>query len=296
MSGRTTVVGDSGSKAGGTYLNGALVNAPTPADDSVGAPAAKKARHSPRIWTLYVLSFLIVLVGWWLAAASQKATELLPPPQDVIAEFGRTLSDGSLLEHIWASLRRVLIGFLLGVGVAVPAGFLMGWYVLARGLVEPWVQFLRTIPPLALIPLVVLFLGIGENAKISLIFLAAFLATVVATYQGVRNVDATLINAARVLGANDRTMFLRVVVPASFPFILTGARIGLGNAWATLVAAELVAANSGLGYSMQVASQYFNVPYIFVGIIMIGVLGFAMDRGLLLLESRLTAWQERRRI
>src|SRR5690606_14473566 len=162
------------------------------------------------------------------------------------------------------------------------AGFLMGWYWLGRGLLEPWVQFFRTIPPLALIPLVIVILGIGENARIFVIFLASFLSCVLAVFQGVRNVDATLLHAARVLRAKDSTIFARVVVPASTPFIFVGTRVALGAAWATLVASELVAAPTGLGRMMQSASQFLQTDRIVVGIIVIGILGFAMDRLILL--------------
>jgi NitT/TauT family transport system permease protein len=170
----------------------------------------------------------------------------------------------------------------------------MGWYTIARGLVEPWVQFFRTVPPLALIPLVVVLFGIGEAPKVFVIFVAAFLACVIAAFQGVVDVDRTLLNAARVLGAPTGTIFLRVVVPASMPYILVGMRVGLGSAWGTLVAAELVAAQEGLGYRMQNAQIYIDRPTIFAGLICIGILGLAMDRLLLLAERRLTNWQERR--
>jgi NitT/TauT family transport system permease protein len=156
------------------------------------------------------------------------------------------------------------------------------------------VQFFRTIPPLAIIPLAIVLMGIDERPKIFVIFLAAFLSSVVSTFQGVVDVDKTLINAARVLGASDRTIFLRVVVPASTPFILVGMRVGLGAAWGTLVAAELIAAQEGLGFRMQQAQLYYDLSTIFVGLITIGVLGLLMDRLLLLAERRLTNWQERR--
>ena len=240
---------------------------------------------------LYLGTMSLGLALWSLAAA-RSSNALLPGPIDVLRAAGALLADGTLWQHTAASLGRVLTGFLLGVALAIPAGFLMGWYRLARGLVEPWVQFLRTVPPLALIPLVIVILGIGEDAKVFVIFLAAFLACVVATFQGVRNVDNTLINAARVLGADDLTIFARVVVPASTPFIFVGMRVALGSAWATLVASELIAAPTGLGRMMQVATQFLQTDRIIVGIIMIGLLGFVMDRLLLLAERRLTAWQE----
>lgn len=247
-------------------------------------------REIPMPW-LY-LTTLVLGIGLWALAAARSSNSLVPGPQAVVIAAAQLISDGTLLDNALASLGRVATGFVLGVALAIPAGFLMGWYRLARGLVEPWVQFMRTVPPLALIPLVIVILGIGEDAKIFVIFLASFLACVLASYQGVRNVDNTLVNAARVLGAGDFTIFSRVVVPASMPFIFVGMRVALGSSWATLVASELIAAPTGLGRMMQVATQFLQTDRIIVGIFMIGLLGFVMDRLLLWAERRLTAWQE----
>lgn len=238
------------------------------------------------------LTTLLLGIGLWAWGAALSGNALIPAPHAVLAAGWQLLRDGTLWDNTIASLGRVVTGFLLGVALAIPAGFLMGWYWLARGLVEPWVQFMRTVPPLALIPLVIVILGIGEDAKIFVIFLAAFLSCVLASYQGVRNVDNTLVNAARVLGAHDWIIFSRVVVPASMPFIFVGMRVALGSSWATLVASELIAAPSGLGRMMQVATQFLQTDRIMVGIFMIGMLGFAMDRMLLWAERRLTSWQE----
>lgn len=175
----------------------------------------------------------------------------------------------------------------------MPVGFLMGWYNIARALIDPWIQFFRVIPPLAIIPLAIVTMGIDETPKIFVIFLAAFLSAVVSTYQGVISVDKTYINAARVLGASDGTIFARVIIPASTPFILVGFRIGLGSAWATVVAAELIAAQSGLGFRMQQAQLYYDLPTIFVSLVAIGILGLIMDRVVVRIEERLTHWQER---
>ncbi|GAA5135010.1 ABC transporter permease [Pseudonocardia adelaidensis] len=257
------------------------------------APPASR-RRLPRRSTLVVLNALSIVGGiacWWLLA---RAGFQFPTPPEVVAKAMQLAANGTLQEDLLASLARVLTGFLIGSAVAVPVGFLMGWYTLARGLLEPWIQFFRTIPPLALLPLVLVLLGIGEVPKVFVIFLAAFLACVISTYQGVVSVDRTLIDAARVLGAKDGTIFARVVVPASTPFILVGMRVGLGSAWATLVAAELLAAPAGLGYRMQQAQLYYDLATIFVSIVVIGVLGLVMDRLLLLAETRLTGWQERR--
>jgi NitT/TauT family transport system permease protein len=240
---------------------------------------------------LGIISFVVGIGIWWLYAASGSTP--LPGPVEVVQRFGTAISSGQLFNDMRASIVRVLTGFLLGICFAIPVGFLMGWYRVARGLIDPWIQFFRVIPPLAIIPLAIVTLGIDEPPKIFVIFLASFLASVVATYQGVVNVDKTFINAARVLGANDWVIFTKVVVPASTPFILVGFRIGLGAAWATLVAAELIAAQSGLGFRMQQGQLYYDLPVIFVSLISIGILGLIMDRIVLFLERRLTSWQER---
>lgn len=264
------------------------------AAEVTGVMDSTESERGPRSLTwLYVLTVFLG-IGIWALSALIANNPLIPTPLAVVVTGWEAILDGTLLTNTMASLNRVIVGFTLGIVVAIPAGFLMGWYWLARGLLEPWVQFFRTIPPLAMIPLVIVILGIGEPAKIFVIFLASFLSCVLAVFQGVRNVDVTLINAARVLGAKDGTIFIRVVVPASTPFIFVGMRVALGAAWATLVASELIAAPTGLGRMMQSAAQFLNTDLIVVGIIMIGILGFVMDRLLLLLERRLTRWQELR--
>lgn len=245
-----------------------------------------------RLLGLNLLSALIGLALWWLASHLKLAG--LPGPQEVGAKALELMANGQLFKDAAASLQRVLLGFAIGTLLAIPVGFLMGWYTVARGLLEPYVQFFRTIPPLAMIPLAIVFLGIGEVPKVFVITLAAFLVSVISTYQGVVSVDRVLINAARVLGARDAAVFRRVVIPASTPFILVGMRTGLGAAWSTLVAAELIAAQEGLGHRMQQAQVYYDLATIFVALVTIGLMGLLMDRMLLWLDSRLTTWQERR--
>ena len=245
-----------------------------------------------RLLGLNLLSALIGLALWWLASHLKLAG--LPGPQEVGAKALELMANGQLFKDAAASLQRVLLGFAIGTLLAIPVGFLMGWYTVARGLLEPYVQFFRTIPPLAMIPLAIVFLGIGEVPKVFVITLAAFLVSVISTYQGVVSVDRVLINAARVLGARDAAVFRRVVIPASTPFILVGMRTGLGAAWSTLVAAELIAAQEGLGHRMQQAQVYYDLATIFVALVTIGLMGLLMDRMLLWLDSHLTTWQERR--
>lgn len=254
----------------------------------------KKARGTGRLTAalLGLASAALGLLAWAILANS--GIDGFPGPVVVARRAGELIADGTLFSDAGASLERVLTGYVLGVVLAVPVGFLMGWYPVVRRLIEPWLQFFRMVPPLAVIPLAIVLMGIDETPKIFVIFLASFLSSVVSTFQGVVAVDVTLVNAARVLGARDPQVFIGVVVPASTPFILVGMRIGLGASWATVVAAELIAAQGGLGFRMQQAQLYYDLPTIFVQLIAIGAIGLAMDRLLLLAERRLTHWQERR--
>ncbi|KGE02312.1 ABC transporter permease [Rhizobium sp. YS-1r] len=243
---------------------------------------------------MLAINIAAVIVGILLwAIVTAQGVVGLPTPLAVARQAVIQAQNGLLWSDALASLGRVFTGFALGIAVAIPTGFLMGWYRTARGIIEPYVQFFRTIPPLAIIPLAIVTMGIDETPKIFVIFLASFLSSVVATYQGVVNLDKTLINAARVLGANDFTIFRRVIVPASLPYIMVGVRIGLGSSWATVVAAELIAAQSGLGFRMQQAQLYYDLPTIFVSLIAIGVLGLIMDRIVMALDNVMTAWQEK---
>lgn len=238
------------------------------------------------------LSLVVGILVWTLLSTIPSVNAILTNPITIAKTFVTELSNKNLITDIVASIYRVLGGFLLGLLVAIPFAFLMGWYDIFRSLFEPWIQFFRTIPPIALIPLVIVALGVGESAKIAVIFVATFLVMVVSIYQGVRNVDPTLIKAARVLGATDKDIFLEVVVPASFPYILVGVRLGLASAWTTLVAAELTGASKGLGNMIMEAGLFFRMDLVILGIILIGLIGFIMDKGVLWLEKKLAGWQE----
>ena len=275
----------------GTTQSGKSPNDRPPATARKSSPLRRKLSRRTLL-AINITSVAAGLLAWYLVAAAGIVG--LPGPDEVLVRGGELLADGTLAEDTAASLARVLSGFLVGSLLAIPVGFLMGWYQVGRAIIEPWVQFFRTIPPLALLPLVMVTMGIGEMPKIFVIFLAAFLSCVISTYQGVVSVDKTLINAARVLGANSMVIFGRVVIPASSPFILVGMRIGLGAGWATVVAAELIAAPNGLGMRMQQAQQFYDMPTILVNVIVIGILGLLMDRLLLMIEAHLTRWQERR--
>lgn len=241
-----------------------------------------------------LLSVTSALLLWTLVSKIPSISTVFVTPTRVWGAFVKNIQNGSLLVHVCDSLIRVIGGFSLGLVCSIPVAFLLGWYESFRVIVEPWIQFLRTIPPIALIPIVIATFGIGTSAKIAIIFFAVFLTMVVTIYQGVKNVDATLIKAARVFDANDTQIFFHVVVPAAVPFILTGIRLGLASALTTLVAAELTGAATGLGTMIQQAGMYFKMDVVLMGIVVIGIIGFILDKVVLLLEKKLTAWQETR--
>lgn len=243
-----------------------------------------------RAWM--ALSVVAAFVLWVVIASTEAGGVIFAEPWDVVAKMVSKIQDGTLWPHIYISLFRVIVGFLCGFVASIPVAFLMGWYTPFRNLVAPWIQFVRNIPPLAYIPLVIAGAGVGEKAKIIVIFIASFLVLVVTIYQGVCNVDVTLIKAAKVLGATDRDIFFKVVIPASTPFILVGARLGLSASLTTLVAAELTGASKGLGMMIQKAQGYYDMATVLMGILIIGLIGLAFEQIVRFLERKLTGWQE----
>lgn len=243
-----------------------------------------------RVWLL--LSLLLGIGLWIFIASTEAGGVIFAQPWAVLSKCAAKIRDRTLWPNVSISLFRVIAGFSCGFLVSIPAAFFMGWYRPFRNLVEPWIQFIRNIPPLAYIPLVIAGAGVGERAKIIVIFIASFLVLVVTIYQGVCNVDVTLIKAARVLGANDRDIFFKVVIPASAPFILVGTRLGLSASLTTLVAAELTGASKGLGMMIQKAQGYYDMATVLLGIIMIGIIGMLMEKLVRFLERRFTRWQE----
>lgn len=247
-------------------------------------------RIPSNIWLL--LSVASAFLVWILIALTETGGVIFASPLEVFGKLIEKMMDGTLWPHVYISLFRVIVGFLCGFAASIPIAFLMGWYEPFRNLLAPWIQFIRNIPPLAYIPLVIAGAGVGEKAKIIVIFIASFLVLVVTIYQGVCNVDVTLIKAARVLGASDKDIFIKVVIPASTPFILVGARLGLSASLTTLVAAELTGASKGLGMMIQKAQGYYDMATVLMGILMIGVIGLLFEQIVRFLERKLTGWQE----
>lgn len=265
--------------------------------------SGQEVRHLPKHKTefdwsggLYGLISLGAAIALWLVISHTKAHVIFATPAEVWKAFQAGFSSGKLPLHIWASVRRSLTGFILAFFCSLPVAFAMGWYRPVRLLLEHWVKFVKSIPPISYITLIIVAMGVGETAKVTVIFIGSFLVMVINIYQGVRNVDNTLIKAAHVLGAGDIAIFFKVVIPASLPYVMVAARLGLASSLTTLVAAELTGAQMGLGQMIQEASMYFKMDVVLMGILIIGIVGTLLDRTICLLERRLTAWQEIRNI
>lgn len=219
----------------------------------------------------------------------------LPPPEAVWARLVEISRDGfrnsSLAGHLGFSLFRVLVGFLLGAIVGIPLGYAMGLSDWFRGWFDPIVEFMRPVPPLALIPLVIIWAGIGEVGKIILLFLAALWIMAIAARAGVSGVRITKVHAAYSLGATKWQIMRHVIIPNSLPEIFTGARVAMGVCWGTVVAAELVAADKGAGMMIMVASKFQNTDIVIMGIILIGLIGFGIDMLMRWAERILVPWK-----
>lgn len=221
----------------------------------------------------------------------------LPPPEKVWSTFIQLHNEGyqgvSLWENVFWSLARVVIGFALGCLFGIPLGYAMGLTGWLRGWFDPIVEFMRPVPPLALIPLIIIWFGIGEQGKISLLFLAALWIMTIAARSGVSGVNISKVHAAYSLGASKRQILTRVIIPNSLPDIFTGARVAMGVCWGTVVAAELVAAEKGVGKMIIAASKFQLTDIVIVGIIIIGIIGFGIEVLMRIIEKRLIPWKGR---
>ena len=263
--------------------------------DTATPPAPAGRRWQPQAAHWAALSIASLLLSWWALTASGLIAPLfLPPPQAVLAKFGELLAggymDATLPQHLLASLQRMLLALLAAVVVGIPLGIVIGVFPLARHLLDPVIEFYRPLPPLAYLPLIVIWFGIGEASKVLLIFLAILAPVLIATAHGVASVSQLRQQAALSLGASRWQLLRHVILPGALPEIITGVRIGLGAGWSTLVAAELIAATRGLGFMIQSAAQFLVTDVVVLGIIVIALIAFALELGLRRLQQRLTPW------
>ncbi|CAM2010554.1 ABC transporter permease subunit [Acanthopleuribacter pedis] len=256
-------------------------------------------RYSQRT-TLIIsaVTTLAMLLIWWAATALGWVKPLfLPSPQTVVQRLGDLIdtgfADATLWQHTLASLFRVFSAFLLAVLTAVPIGILMGIHDFAKGLLDPVIEFYRPLPPLAYLPLIIIWLGIGEVAKVVLIYLAMFAPICLSTRAGVRAVAREKVLAAATLGASRLQIIRHIVLPGALPEILTGMRVGIGFGWTTLVAAEMVAATAGLGFMVLNAKDFLATDVVIAGIFVIGIVAYGFDLIMRGLEHWLVPWKGR---
>jgi ABC-type nitrate/sulfonate/bicarbonate transport system permease component len=241
---------------------------------------------------LNVVSLGGLLLGWHaVTAAGIVHPFLLPSPYDVLVEGWDLARSGVIVRFAGVSLLRVLEGFAIGAGLAIPLGMIIGRVEPIADLCDPLLELARPVPALALIPLAIAWFGIGELSKVFLIAYAAFFPIVINVITGFHSVDPVHLRAARSLRASELQVFRDVVLMSAFPHVVAGLRIGMGMAFLVLVAAELIASNAGLGYLIQEARLNFHTPRIFVGIMAIGLLGYALSKALLELERWVVPWK-----
>ncbi|NYT81926.1 ABC transporter permease subunit [Alcaligenaceae bacterium] len=266
----------------------------------LGKPAAPgKVYGAPGAGYSGFISFMtaVVLIALWFLVTSMGWVKpiFMPSPYAVFNKFIEAWTEGvansTLLQHTLASLGRVLGGFLLAMVTAIPIGILMGVNRIMRGVFDPIIEFYRPLPPLAYLPLVIIWFGIGEFPKVFLIYLAIFAPMAIAARSGVRSVSIEQIHAAYAMGASSRQIITHVILKAAMPEIFTGMRIGIGVGWTTLVAAEMVASSRGLGFMVLNAAQYLASDTVIMGILVIGFFALIFDLLLRHLEKVLIPWK-----
>ncbi|MFQ2202054.1 taurine ABC transporter permease TauC [Aeromonas hydrophila] len=250
----------------------------------------------PRRLGVSLLTLCALLALWWLVARLGLISPLfLPPPAQVLKQFAtlagpQGFMDATLWQHLAASLQRILIALAAATLCGVTVGLAMGLSPTLRGMLDPLIELYRPVPPLAYLPLMVIWFGIGETSKVLLIYLAIFAPVAMATLAGVQGAKQVRLRAARALGANRWQVLWYVIVPGALPDILTGLRIGLGVGWSTLVAAELIAATRGVGFMVQAAGEFLATDVVLAGILVIALIAFTLELGLRALQRRLTPW------
>jgi NitT/TauT family transport system permease protein len=260
------------------------------------APPRRSYWRRNENWMLGTLSMLVFLALWETAVRAGAVNPLFSSsPSRIVAAAVEMFADGSIYQHLWVSAEEFFSGFALAIVIGVPLGLLMGWYSRVNAILEPFVSALYATPRIALLPLVMIWFGIGLASKVAIVFLGAVFPILVNTITGVRTIDADFIKVARSYGATDRQMFLTVVLPSSVPMLLTGLRLGLGHALVGIVVGEMYGATQGLGYLIAVAGARFQTDRVMVGIILIAGLGVALTELLRAIERRFERWRPTRR-
>ena len=257
----------------------------------------KRREQRVKFMVLAVASVYVFLLIWQLIVISGVVNvRNLPSPAQIFKAFITKLTskspDGNTLGmNILASLQVSLTGFFAALIIGVPLGLLMGWFEPVDRFVRPIFELIRPIPPIAWIPVVVIFMGIGIQAKATIIFLAVFVSCVINAYTGIRMTDKTLINVAKTFGAGNVETFFKIGIPSAMPMVFAGIRVSLGSAWSTLVAAEMLAAHAGLGYMLQTGRNVGKAEIVVLAMVTIAALGAVMSGLLTLIERRVLKWK-----
>ncbi|MFE9913922.1 ABC transporter permease [Micromonospora sp. NPDC005553] len=266
-----------------------LVEAPE--EVTAAAPVVPRRQRSTRRWRR-VVSPVVLVLGWELAARTGLlAAEKLPAPSDVLATGARLSRDGTLGIHLLDSLTRAGAGLLIGGLLALVLGTVAGLLRLGDDLVDPPVQMARMLPHLGLVPLLIIWVGIGESLKISLVALGAFFPIYFNTYAGIRDIDERLVEAARTCGLGLAARLRHVVLPGALPSLFLGLRLAIGAAWLSLVVGEQVNAQTGIGFLMMEAREFSQTDVVVLGLLVYALLGLISDLALRVLERRMLTWR-----
>lgn len=237
-----------------------------------------------------IYSVITVLILWEVVARIIAEPLFLPSFSTVVVLFFKLLAGAELLPHIKVSMFRALTGFALSVVLGIPLGLLMGWSKLWDNFWSPLISLLYPIPKIGLIPLFILWLGIGNTSKVAVIFVAAVFSVILNTYTGAKGTPRYLVWSAMTMGASQREILIKVVLPHSLPYIFTGLRLAMGISWILLFAAEMVAAQTGLGYIILFAQRMLQTDVVFVGLLTIAIFGFVFDRIIYYMGKRVCDW------
>jgi NitT/TauT family transport system permease protein len=226
-----------------------------------------------------IVTWVLLIAIWWFISLFYSST-FWPSPLETLTGAREIILDGTLLKFAGVSLWRVIKGWVIGCAVAVPIGILIGRNRIVRQLFEPVIDYVRFIPAIAFLTLFIMWFGVGEKSKTILIMYATCFTVIINTASGVLSIDENRILAARTLGTSETQILFHVILPSCVPFIFTGVRLGMGGAYTSIVAAEMLAAKEGLGYLIFTSRLYFRIDWILAGIIVLGLIGFLTDQGL----------------
>ncbi len=243
------------------------------------------------------VSILIFLIVWQLATMFTPLGRLMPSPVASLtaffASFAEPIGPYPIYIHIYWSLIRVVPFYVVGSVCGIALGVTMGWYRIAEAIFKPLFEVLRPIPPIAWIPIAIVWFGLGEQSKWFLIFLASFMNVTMNSYAGAQSIDPVLVGCSKMLGASEARIFTSVVLPASVPYIFAGLQIGLSSSWATVVAAEMIRSSEGVGWIIISSQETNNAVNTLVGIISIGIVGYVLAIVMRAVEAKLCKWRER---